>query len=236
MLLYSFYTVRPQLFTYLFFAVLLLLTCAADRGRNRWLLAAPPVFALWANFHGGFLAGMAVFLVWSCLHLAVRVWRARRVGALVSPEAGLVLLAMILSALATLLNPDGPGLLVFLLRTATVPRPEIPEWQPLPLTNRLGIAYLLLLAAAIVGWVYSRRERSLPLLIVFACVAVQPLLAVRHISLFVVAAIVLTATHWGDVWNRWFPNKTSAAPAGTPGCWPAPPSAPSPSSPWAPPT
>jgi hypothetical protein len=212
LLLYGFYTVRPQLFTYLFFLLVLLMIHAAEQGGTAWLFAAAPVFAVWANAHGGFLAGMAVFLLWACVHLAVLVWRAGRLRALFSPEARRILLAVIISVLATLLNPYGASLLVFLLRTATVARPEVPEWQPLPLASQEGAVYMLLLALAILGWVYSRRQRSLALAAVLAAVAVQPLLAIRHIPLFAIAAIVLAGPHWADVWSRWSPQEPSAPP------------------------
>jgi hypothetical protein len=207
MLLYSFYTVRPQLFTCLFFLVILLLIEAAESGRENWLFAAPLVFALWANCHGGFLAGMAVLLTWTFVHIAVQAWRRMRGRpATRGPRVRVLVLAVILSLLATLANPYGWSLIVFLLRTATVPRPEIPEWQPLPLTSLLGITYLVLLALAIVGLVQSRRERSLAILVIFSCVAIQPLLSIRHISLFAIAAVVIAGPHWADVWNRWFPS------------------------------
>jgi hypothetical protein len=213
LLLYGFYTVRPQLFTYLFFLLILLAIHAAELGRTAWLFAAPPVFAVWVNAHGGFLAGMAVFLLWACVHLAVLVWRSGRLRALFSPEAMCILLAVVLSVLATLLNPNGASLIVFLLRTATVARPEVPEWQPLPLASQEGAVYMVLLALAVLGWVYSRRHKSLALALVLAAVAVQPLLAIRHIPLFAIAAIILAGPHWADVWNRWSPQEQSAPPA-----------------------
>jgi hypothetical protein len=207
MLLPSHYPVRPQLFTSLFFLIILLLIEAAEAGHEKWLLAAPAVFALWTNCHGGFLAGLAVFLVWCSVRLVVRSWHAWRGGA---PREGpgplLLILTSALSILATLVNPYGLGLITFLLQTATVPRPEISEWQPLLLRSQLGLAYLVSLGLAIVGLVFSRRRRSLALVTVFACVAIQPLLALRHTSLFAIAAIVLAGPDWGDVWNRWFPH------------------------------
>ncbi|MEE9569621.1 MAG: hypothetical protein V3W37_09560, partial [Candidatus Binatia bacterium] len=62
-------TVRPQAFTYLLFLLVLLLVHQIDGGRIRWLWATPPLFALWVNLHGGFLAGMGIFVLWSFSHL-----------------------------------------------------------------------------------------------------------------------------------------------------------------------
>src|SRR4029077_19412605 len=63
------WSVRPQLFTYVCFAALILLLQrafpdAADpssRPRSqRALWLVPPLFAVWVNAHGGFVAGLAV--------------------------------------------------------------------------------------------------------------------------------------------------------------------------------
>ena len=58
-------TIRPQLLSYFFFLLLLLVIYAADRGRVRALWLAPPIIAVWANFHGAFLAGLALLAAWS---------------------------------------------------------------------------------------------------------------------------------------------------------------------------
>jgi hypothetical protein len=75
-------TVRPQMFTYLFFLVILLLIDQAERGRPLYLWVAPPLFALWANLHGGFLAGLGIFLLWAFAHCAFVRLRPQRPGAL----------------------------------------------------------------------------------------------------------------------------------------------------------
>ena len=83
-----FLTVRPQFVTYGFFLVVLLLLRAMDRGDARWLYAAPPLFALWANLHPGFLAGLGVLGIWTVVEFgrrwlqrgAPRRRRARRCG------------------------------------------------------------------------------------------------------------------------------------------------------------
>ncbi len=70
------WTVRPQLFTYVFFTILIWALDGGAPGRvavgshgeerarvwTLWLL--PPFFAVWANTHGGFVAGYGVLLVY----------------------------------------------------------------------------------------------------------------------------------------------------------------------------
>ena len=93
-------------------------------------------------------------------------------GSPARPSMWTVIPILVACVLATGLNPWGFHLLPFLWHTATVPRPDITEWQPLLLASGQGITYLLLVAAAAAGWTYSRRPRSLPLLgvlVVAAC-------------------------------------------------------------------
>ncbi len=196
-------TVRPQAFTYLLFLLVLLLVHQIDGGRIRWLWATPPLFALWVNLHGGFLAGMGIFVLWSFSHLMFRLLRTRQPVFLLSPTNLAIYLAIIASMFATLLNPYGAQLLVFLLQTATVPRPEIVEWNPIAIMTLSGAMFIILLVLASVGIVYSRRERRPALIVLFLGAALLPLIAFRHTPLFVLVTLALAGEHIGDVWNRW---------------------------------
>ncbi len=200
------FTLRPQIFTYLLFVVTLLLLDAADRGRLQWLWGIPIVFALWVNLHGGFLAGMAIVAVWSFsrivasfCHMPRSGWKVRR------PDFAFVAGA-IGAGLATLLNPYGAKLLTFLVRPATVIRPDIMEWQPIEIANAYGIIYIVFLAVAVVGVLYSARERRPAPLVVFFCLAILPLSAIRHTSLFALGIPIVAGEHIADAWNRRSPS------------------------------
>lgn len=205
-----FLTVRPHLVTYGFFLAVLLLLRSLDRGETRWLYAAPPLFVLWANLHPGFLAGLGVLGIWTGLELGRR-WLAGR-GAAVRPSMWTVIPILVACVLATGLNPWGFSLLPFLWRTATVPRPEITEWQPLLVGSAQGVTYLAFAAATGAGWLYSRRPRSLPLGGVLAVCALLPLIAWRHVPLAVMAMAVLAGEHIGDAWARWASAHTRGIP------------------------
>jgi hypothetical protein len=105
-------------------------------------------------------------------------------------------------ALATIVNPYGLDLWSFLYRTATVPRPDITEWQPLTLMTRYGLAYAAYVAAAVWGLLYSRRPRPPALLTVFIVLAVLPLIAIRHTPLAALGIAVLAGGHISDAWDR----------------------------------
>ena len=197
--------IRPHTFTYLLFVVTLLLLDQADRGRRRWLWGIPIVFALWANLHGGVLAGLAIVIVWSFVHIAAAVYRTHKICPSILAFGGSVIVA----AIATLLNPYGGRLFHFLVQPATFIRPEITEWQPTNIMSLYGVMYLVFLAMAMAGCLYSRRERRLSPIAVLCCMALAPLLAYRHGPLFGLAIPLLAGEHIGDAWNRWSSKASS---------------------------
>jgi hypothetical protein len=193
--------VRPMLFTFLFFALTLAIIWQADAGRYRWLWVVPVLFALWANLHGGLLAGLGLLCLWTALHLLLhrQVWRR------ILPPA-------IASVAATLVNPYGIDLMTFLLRTATVQRPEITEWQPLALASTLGLTYVVVLAISCVGLVFSTERRRPLILVLFGITALLPWMSVRHLPLFYIAALVFVGDHVASAWGRAMPAKSSDRP------------------------
>lgn len=115
--------VRPQIFSVLFFALLLWLCEWSERHGWRRLFWAVPLVGLWANLHGGWIVGLATLSVWSAgLAWAMRADRAR---------AWFVLVVPIAAAAATLVNPYGAGLWAFLLETVRLGREGITEWGPI---------------------------------------------------------------------------------------------------------
>lgn len=184
-------TVRPHLFTYLGLVLVLLAMDAADRGRPGWLWTLPAVFAAWVNLHGGFLAGMAVLLVWTAAH---GIGHARRAPAHPPrPPARTLVGAASLCLAATFANPYGPELWAFLLRTASVPRPEITEWSPVALLSLPGASYVLLLVVTTAALATASPPPAWPSRLVFAALAPLPLLATRHLPLFGLGALIVAA-------------------------------------------
>ncbi len=193
-------TIRPHLFTNLFFLLTLLVLDRVDRvgGATRlWLL--PLLFALWINFHGGVLAGLGLLGLWAGARL---VFTLRKGAALDHEVLRFVLIGVVAaSILALLANPYGWRLPAFLLRTATVPRPDIAEWQPLHVLSGGGLAYLALIAVSAVTLARTRRSRLVPSVLIFACLAILPLTARRHLSLFALTFAVFLAEYLADVWG-----------------------------------
>jgi hypothetical protein len=168
----------------------------------------PPLFALWANLHPGFLAGIGILAIWSFTEIASRSWPGRTRPVSSGSPVGVILAVLTTSALATALNPYGLELWSFLYRTATVPRPDITEWQPLALMTRYGLAYAAYVAIATWGLLYSRRTRQPALLAALIVMMVLPLVAIRHTPLSALGIAVLAGEHIGDAWERISPRRS----------------------------
>lgn len=146
------HNVRPQLFSLLFFSVLL--ACLMSyRRRQSAPLIVPVLFAVWANFHGGWIVGGGVLVVWT---LALSVSRESRAQSVALVGVGMASLA------ATLVNPEGLGLLRFLRETVGLSRADISEWQPVYALGTAAVGmWALTVVLAIVGMVNSFRTQQL---------------------------------------------------------------------------
>ncbi|MBI9076586.1 MAG: hypothetical protein JEZ02_14360 [Desulfatibacillum sp.] len=129
--------IRAQAFTYFFFSLVLYILERTRRGGNPkvlWMLV--PVFGFWSNLHGGFLAGLGIFLIYGCCQ-----WIEGGQGIPYKAEKRPVRTYGIvfgLSVLITLCNPYGLDYWVYLCRSLFMPRPFIVEWWSLPKTMIQG--------------------------------------------------------------------------------------------------
>lgn len=116
---FGFATVRAQMFSYLFAALLLAGFDCDRQGGRRWLWGVLFGFPIWANIHGGCLVGAALF----AMHWIEQVIRRQ-------PHWHLFFVGLALIPLAAI-NPWGIHFLQYLLHAITMPRPAIAEWSPL---------------------------------------------------------------------------------------------------------
>lgn len=199
------YSVRPQMFTYFFFVLLLLLLRRLFTGR-----LLPRAFALllllvlWANTHGGYLAGWLVVMVSMTTESLGAYFPAMLRRARCEPFAGhpLALVTLALgSTLALAANPWGWKLVIWTIETIRLPRPNIYEWQPMPFTAAsLPFFFVLLLGA--LAWLLSRQSRRLWEILVWAMLAVMALQHQRHTPLFGLASLVMLPVHVRDLLTR----------------------------------
>ena len=182
--------IRPQVFTFAFLAITLLLVERHLRRDDRAIWLLPPLYMVWANLHGGFVAGVAFMGLASAV--AGIAWRFRlpnHVPLRRSVSLGIVAVA---SALAACINPQGLASYRFALSEATSEGAKgIIEWQPPNFTDPGLWALLVLVVAFVATGAYALRQHKLAvrdaILGFVACGAA--LLAVRNTS---VAVAVVT--------------------------------------------
>jgi len=175
------FTLRPQLWT----AVALVLVCRLLTSASPWAAwILPPLFALWANLHGGWIVGGGLVALWTAAAFAQR-----------RPERWRLLAAGAASLAATLVNPYGIGLWVFLLETVRLGRDNITEWAPI---WRTGAPFILLWIATVVTILVSVRRTRPPaaVLLALAGLAFAAARVNRLGPLFVLASVALLSRQW----------------------------------------
>ena len=210
------WTVRPQVFTYTFFALLVVMLgrCFRDGERPpdaRVLWLAPPLFALWVNTHGGFLAGLAVLALYLGCRALVALWRKGLSG---WGEVRAYVVVLAACGLATLANPYGPRLVAWLIADLLPPRPEIGEWHPLAWPDPLLIVTAALAGLTVAAFIASRRPRDLGQVVVLAVTAWQSFLHARHPPFLGILAGFWLPLHLEGLRNRL--GRAKPARAGTP--------------------
>lgn len=176
------FTLRPHLSTAIaLFVVARIITSGSARAI--WFL--PPLFALWANLHGGWIVGGGIFAVWT-----VFAWAQ---GA---PLRRHFLFAGVLSFACTLVNPHGVDLWRFLAETVRLDRSDISEWQPIWKAGAaFVVAWALTLVAVAISWRRCGRP-PLAVLITLAGFAFAAARVNRLVPLFTVVAVAFLSRGW----------------------------------------
>lgn len=171
---------RPQIFTYLFFtALMVFLDRFRSTGNRAWIYPLPLVFLVWANSHGGFVAGLAALALF---YLVISVKKG------LDPALSAV---CALSLLATLVNPYGVELWGFLFRSLSSPRPYLYEWAGMELSGDYA-DYLAAALIAVAALVFSRIKRDPFDAALISAALFMSMLQKRHIVLYAVVFCVLT--------------------------------------------
>ncbi len=163
--------IRAQAFTFFFLSLTFLIL---ERGKGR--LALPPLVALWANFHGGFVVGPLLILGYGFFRLAAA------------------------SFAVSLLNPYGVEYWRYLGEALSMPRPEIVEWRRAELGgfDDLHIQSALVLVLLLV---WGRRPRPAHIT-ALAGAALASLLHVRFAPLLGMVIVVTCGGSWEEVFRK----------------------------------
>lgn len=185
---------RPHLFSMLFLAIWLIWADKLRRGEKISIWVFPAFMVLWSNTHGVFIAGILVLFAYSVGWLIDILLDKDNIN----KEVGKNLwLALILSALASLLNPGGSGswqsilgfvnnqYLMSRMLEANPPNFQMPEMRVL-----LGLIVISIFLLAI-----KKEKISSGQGLLLAGFTAMSLIAFRNIHLYgIVAPFVLSST------------------------------------------
>lgn len=123
---------RGQLLSLLFMAILYYLLSRFAQGDTRFLFFTIPLFLLWSNFHGAFVMGLGIFLVWIVGYWLLSFRRKKLKDRKLLQRLKLLFSCLAASSLVTLINPFGVGVLAEAVRHFGNPWQKfIVEWLPL---------------------------------------------------------------------------------------------------------
>jgi hypothetical protein len=193
---------RAAGFTLLAFCVLVALVLAAWRPRPlgaggrrlHWaLIGIPLLFGLWANLHGGFVAGLLLIAL-ATVGLVLDRWRGLPDPIARHRLALLALMGLVATAIVTLATPLGTAIwaYVFSFRNPAISLATT-EWEPVTQSTP-AIAYLLIVTA-LAAWLWWRSptpRRLMPPLVVggflvFAALSMRNLIFVAPALAFLIA-------------------------------------------------
>jgi hypothetical protein len=195
-LLASFVTVRPQVFSWLLFAAFIYILERYERGDRASLRALPPLMVLWSNLHLGFVYGLVVVGVW----VATKIWQAGRRGAAKLQEP---ITVATFCFLATVINPQGPSIFTYLVKYFVAGQTErslIQEWQHPYFA--LTVCWPLLLASVLIGLSLLSRNRPKPYLCIISVIAIAlSAQAARNIPFVALLLIPVAGCAAADRWR-----------------------------------
>jgi hypothetical protein len=194
---------RPQLFTIAMLSIIM--AALADEvynGRARlWPLI--PMFALWANLHGGFIVGLGALGVAAVIIGFQEIWTERKIS-----RAGNIGAVTLACAVSTLLNPFGAGLWAtvlhsvshpfvgkFILDWLTLPEMMGYVWRQSPLNEIQFVVPLGLFAVFMISLAAAPEMGDAPLVGVAMVFSAAGIYSSRNVTLAVIALSIPLARH-----------------------------------------
>jgi len=202
----GFTNVRAQMFTLLFLSIQFWMIGSDLQGCKKWIWAWPIMVLMWCNLHGGVVAGLGIFGIyttWRLIDLSLRT--GSRTKAILQSKHLFRLL--VLAPFLLCINPWGTTYIPYLIRALRMKRELIGEW--LPIWHSPNMALLSMYVVAVLIWLATsllivgeknktaktKRELLVSMwkyLFPIAVVGLTAVLAarhIRHVSIFAVTWI-----------------------------------------------
>lgn len=126
-------SLRAQLFTFLFLSILFYLLNTYKDSLSKKLFFIPLLFLVWANMHGEFILGIALFFIWIFVRILVLLFTSGEERKYVGKHVLFFTSLFVASILVSLINPFGIGVYVEALKHGgSQAQKYILEWIPFP--------------------------------------------------------------------------------------------------------
>jgi len=202
----GFLGIRSQLLTIFFIAILWKILREFLDSNSRSIYLCPILFVIWVNLHGGFFVGLFLLFLILILELFKKTsffqkllsWRffsQQSFQPQPFKKISILFIILILSFLATFINPYEPRIYEEIFRTIgdQFLRFHIAEWLPLFSTDSLPIFTILYTSLFWGLFILFRRKIDFTYSIILPVFFVFALLSQRHFFIFVIISIPIFA-------------------------------------------
>jgi hypothetical protein len=202
--LYPYSSTRPQIFSFLLFAMTFVVCNDYLQRRQNHLWLLPLVMVAWTNLHGGWVMGIILWAITCAGAVLQGWWQSEGNGSGVKTLRPLLGWGAV-AILVLPLNPEGFAVYRSLLVAGSNPINQqlVSEWQPLVITNLLSWTFFGLLALWIVALAFtSKRPRlyEVALMLVFAAFSLRYL---RMPPFFYILSVpIIAETFAGIEWQQ----------------------------------
>lgn len=176
-------SVRSQVFSFALLSAFYWILHHYHRRQRDLLWALPVLMVLWVNLHGAFVIGLALIGLFLCCEAVRRFVYVPQSNTLSTRELGKLGLILMLTALATLVNPETFRVYAYILAVATNAASQalVVEWQP-PRVDELESLFLFYgpFFITLLVLLYARRRPLLIELALFLAFAIFGLKALRN--------------------------------------------------------
>jgi hypothetical protein len=189
---------RPQVFSYVLFAVYYWILSSYCSGKRNWIWLLPFLMALWVNLHGAFVLGMVLVAIFLCCESIRFLLHTSEPDVLRRVQLVKLALVFILCAIATLANPEKLAVYSYLQTVINDPssRQLVMEWQPPAIGSIRGIVqFYLPFFLTTLSLMASDRRPTLTEIALYAGFSVFGMTAVRNAAWFLLVSAPILARH-----------------------------------------
>ena len=200
---------RPQIFSYIMFAVYYWVVLSYCSGKRDWVLSLPLLMVLWANLHGAFVLGLGLLALILCGESICSLLNDSHQDVIKGKQLVKLAVVFALCLIATLANPEKFGVYSYILTVMNDPssRHFVVEWQPPVISSLQGIVqfYIPFFITALVLMLSDRRPRLTEMML-FSGFSVMGLTSTRNAVWFLlvsapILARYLPSVHWSSVFG-----------------------------------